>query len=131
MARPDHVVSELVERAYLAADLDEDLFDTVVGVSLNGTGKVVVGAAGQTGTIGVLVPTKWLSKAGAQVDIHKFGDIVDITGLAAGTRYWVAADGTLTATEAAGLVYAGHTVEADRLVLSGFSLGVSPAAEEA
>jgi hypothetical protein len=124
MARPDHVVSELVERAVLNADLATNLFDTVVGVSLNGTGKVVVGASGQTGTIGVIVPTKWLSKAGQQVDIHKYGDIVDITGLAAGTRYWVAADGTLTATMAAGLVYAGHTVEADRLVLSGFTRGL-------
>lgn len=124
MARPDHVVSELVVRATLAADLDEDLFDTVVGVSLDGTGKVVVGSAGQSGVVGVLVPTKWLSKAGAQVDIHKLGDIVDITGLAAGTRYWVAANGTLTATMAAGLVYAGFTVEADRLVLSGFTRGL-------
>lgn len=124
MARPDHVVSELVERAVLNADLAENLFDTVVGVSLNGTGKVVVGAGGQTGTIGVIVPTKWLSKAGAQVDIHKFGDIVDIEGLAAGTRYWVAANGTLTSVMAAGLVYAGHTVEADRLVLSGFGRGL-------
>jgi hypothetical protein len=128
MARPDHVVSELVVRAVLNADLDEDLFDTVVGVSLNGTGKVVVGAAGQSGTVGVLVPTKWLSKAGSPVDIHRLGDIVDIEGLAAGTDYWVDTDGTLTDTQAADLVYAGFTVEADRLVLSGFGrgLGVAP-----
>lgn len=124
MARPDHVVSELVVRAVLNADIDSANFDKVLGVSLNGTGKVVIGAAGQSGTIGVIVPTKWLSKAGQQVDIHKLGDIVDITGLAAGTRYWVAADGTLTATMAAGLVYAGFTVEADRLVLSGFGRGL-------
>lgn len=127
MARPDHLVSELVVRAVLNADLATNLFDTVVGVSLNGTGKVVVGASGQSGTIGVLVPTKWLSKAGAQVDIHRVGDIVDINGLAAGTRYWVAADGTLTATMAVGLVYAGFTVEADRLVLSGFTRGLGTA----
>lgn len=127
MARPDHVVSELVVRAVLNADLDEALFDTVVGVSLNGTGKAIVGASGQSGIVGVLVPTRWLSKAGAQVDIHRVGDIVDIEGLAAGTRYWVAADGTLTATSAAGLVYAGFTVEADRLVLSGFGRGLGTA----
>ena len=128
MARPDHVVSELVVRAVLNADLDEALFDTVVGVSLNGTGKVVVGASGQSGIVGVLVPTKWLSKAGAQVDIHRVGDIVDIEGLAAGTRYWVdATTGELTATMAAGLVYAGFTVEADRLVLSGFGRGLGTA----
>lgn len=124
MARPDHVVSELVVRAILNADIDEANFDKVLGVSLNGTGKVVVGAAGQTGTVGVIVPTKWLSKAGSPVDIHRVGDIVDIVGLAAGTRYWVAADGTLTAAMAAGLVYAGHTVEADRLILSGFGRGL-------
>lgn len=121
MARPDHVVAELVERAVLSADISSTLFDKVTAVSLNASGQIVVGGTGQTGTVGVIVPSKWLSKAGQQADIHKYGDIVDCAGLAAGTNYWAAADGTLTATAATGLAFVGHTVEADRLVLSGFA----------
>ena len=118
MSRIDKTDSAIgVVRAVLSADISSTLFDTVVGVGLNASGQIVVGAAGQTGFVGVMVPTKWLSKAGQQADIFKLGDIVDITGLAAGTAYWIKDDGTLTATPADGIAYAGYTVEADRLIL--------------
>lgn len=121
MARVDKTESAIgVVRAVLDADIDSSLFDTVVGVGLNASGRITVGAAGQTGFIGIMIPHKFLSKAGQQADIHKLGDVVDIEGLAAGTKYWIQADGSLGAT-GVGLVYAGYTVEADRLVLSGFA----------
>lgn len=130
MARMDHVDSTIgTVRATLAADLDDSLVDTVVAVGLNASGLAVVGAGAagsQTGTVGVVIPnpTNGL-KAGDPVDIFKLGDIVDITGLAAGKKTYLTAAGALTQTAAAGLVYAGYTVEADRLVLSGFAGVVS------
>lgn len=126
MARPDHVVSELVVRAPLAADIASDKFDLVLGVSISATGKATIGAAGQTGFIGVVCPSKTLSKAGQPADIHRIGDLVDCVGLAAGTKYYLANDGTLSATATAGRVYVGYTVEADRLVLCGFGGTVAP-----
>lgn len=137
MARVDKTNSAIgVVRGVLAADLNPNLFDKVTGVGINSTGKVVVGA-GQTGIVGVLVPNRLYSKAGAPVDIFKIADIVDVgkgandTALAAGTTYWVdgttgalVAGGTLGAQpgsgagSTAGSVKLGYTVEADRLIIS-------------
>lgn len=129
MARPDHVDPTIgVVRAVLAADIPENLLDTVQAAGLDAQGRAIVGAGAagsQTGTIGVIIPNKFLAKAGMQADIFKLGDIVDIPGLQAGKKTWLKADGTLTQTAATGLVYAGYTVEADRLVLSGFAGVVS------
>lgn len=123
MPRIDKVDSAIaVVRAVLSADIASNKLDTVVGVGLNAQGQIVIGAAGQTGIIGIMIPTLWLSKAGQQADIFKLGDVVDCVGLAAGTRYYlVPGTGALTPTATAGNVYAGYTVEADRLVLSGFA----------
>lgn len=110
-----------VVRSVLSADVPDIRLDTIVGAGLNASGQAVLGAAAQSGFVGIAIPTPWLSKAGQQIDIFKLGDVVDCVGLAAGTKYWLTAAGALTATSAAGLVYAGYTVEADRLVLSGFS----------
>ena len=116
-----------VVRASLAANLADNVIDTVLGVSLDAQGRVVAGDAGQTDIVGIMIPAKHLAKAGQRVDIFKHADVVDIVGLQAGTHYWLSAAGALTATAAAGLVYAGYTVEADRLILSGFA-GVKSAA---
>lgn len=119
MARVDKTHSAVgVVRARLNADLDPDDFDTVIGVGINAAGRAVRGS-GQTGVIGVLVPSKFHAKAGDVVDIFKLADIVDVTGLAAGTKYYSDAAGDLTATAGTN-VYVGYTVEADRLILSGF-----------
>lgn len=132
MARIDKTDSAIgVVRAVLKADLDDDLLDVVAAVGLDASGLAVVGAgaaASQTGTIGIVIGNKLLNKAGQQIDIFKLGDVVDLDGLAAGKKTYLAADGTLTQTSAAGLVYAGYTVEADRLVLSGFAGVTVPAA---
>lgn len=127
-------------RAPLAADLTFDAaghFGPRV-VSLNASGQVVVGTAGQSGGVGVLIKNVPMypslgnipgqvnsavpigGKAGNIVDVMTHGEIVGVTGLVAGQTYYAAADGTLTATApAAGTAgwKVGHTVEADRLVV--------------
>lgn len=96
-----------------------------IGVGLDVNGRLVVGA-GNSGLIGVLcIPTA--RKAGQQVDIVKFGELVEFAGVA-GTTYW--ADGVTGVIAAgvagggapaagagtgAGSVRIGHTIEATRL----------------
>lgn len=123
-------------RAPLAADLS---FDTAgqfgpKAVSLNTAGRVVVGTAGNSGFVGVVVKNVPMTprlgnisgqvnagvpiggKAGDIVDIMTSGEIVGLTGLTAGTAYYAKADGTLSATAGDG-PYVGTTVEATRLVV--------------
>jgi len=112
-----------------------------VAVSLNATGKVVVGTAGQSGMVGVLVknaakgpvgswgtnllggtPNAYApvgAQAGDVVDIMTNGEIVDLDtdDFPAGTRFYAAADGSLSATAAEGSIPVGWTVEAGRLVV--------------
>jgi hypothetical protein len=104
-------------RAALNADWLVGDVRKVVPVSLNASGKVVKGTAGQSGFIGVVILTKAL-KANDIVDVMQDGEVVEMTGLAAGTQYWAAADGnSITATQAAGLRKVGWTVEATRLIV--------------
>lgn len=122
-------------RARLAADLTFDANGEFgpKAVSLNATGRVVVGTAGQSGHVGLVVKNVpllpgmgniaggvatnvWMGgKAGDVVDVMKEGEIVDVVGLAAGTKYYANADGTLGTTNTN--PYVGHTVEADRLIV--------------
>lgn len=112
-----------------------------VGVSLNASGKVVVGLSGQSGLVGVLVKNvakgpvgQWGTdlrggtpnpyapigaQAGDAVDIMTNGEIVDLdtTDFPAGTKFYVATDGTISDTSATGSVLIGWTVEAGRLVV--------------
>jgi hypothetical protein len=127
-------------RAPLAADLTFDAAGHFgpKAISCNTTGAVVVGNSGQTGVVGVLVKNVPLypnlgnipgavnaavpigGKATNVVDVMTHGEIVGCVGLSAGTTYYAAADGSLTAAPpAAGInvVIIGHTVEADRLVV--------------
>lgn len=139
MARYDQVEPHVgIVRAPLAADLTIPASGEFgpIAVSLDTNGRVVVGTAGQSGFVGVLVknvPTipagrftagqivnNWMgARAGDVVDIMTQGQIVDVTGLAAGsTIYAVPATGVLTTT-ASGNVRVGFTVEATRLVVDG------------
>jgi len=112
-----------------------------VAVSLNASGQAVVGTAGQSGPVGVLVknvakgpvgpwgtslaggtPNAYApigAQAGDVVDIMTNGEIVDLdpTDFPAGSKIFAAADGTLSATGGAGSYVIGHTVEAGRLVV--------------
>lgn len=127
-------------RAPLAADLTFDAAGHYgpKAVSLNASGQAVEGTAGQSGGVGVLIKNVPLypnlgnipgavnagvpigGKAGNIVDIMTHGEIVGVTGLVAGTVYYAASNGTLTATAPGAGVNGyrvGHTVEADRLVV--------------
>lgn len=106
-------------RAALNADwLDADL-NKIVPVSLNTTGKIVKGTAGQSGFVGVVVLTK-KRFANEVVDVMTSGEIVEVTGLIAGQRYYGAADGN-SLVAASGTITAlrqiGWTVEATRMVV--------------
>lgn len=111
-------------RAALEADLPGDGTTGEFGpvaVSLNTAGRVVVGTAGASGLVGVLVknaprmgaharggrtttlqgepnPNAWIGqKAGDVVDIMTSGEIVDFDGFNPGDPVYAAADGTLSA----------------------------------
>lgn len=118
-------------RAPLAADWLNANKDKVVCVSLNASGQVVVGTAGQSGFVGVVcitqgdvggVPTK---RAGDVVDVMQHGEIVEFLNAAgaaavAGTKYYAVADGTYDATAPGAGVnkpLVGWTVELDRLIV--------------
>lgn len=114
-----------------------------VGVSLNASGRVVVGTAGQSGFVGILVKNAakgpvgaWGTSlsggtpnanapigamAGDVVDIMTSGEIVDLdeTAFPAGTAFFVDATGALVASGDAeeGDIPIGHTVNAGRLVV--------------
>lgn len=95
---------------WLVADLNK-----VVPVSLNASGKVVKGTAGQSGFIGVVCLTK-VVRANGVVDIMQDGEIVELTGLAAGTKYYAPADGNGVNTTNTN-PFVGFTVEATRMVV--------------
>lgn len=106
-------------RAVLAFAIAAVDVGTVVGVGLDVNGKVVEGA-GQTGVLAVICPSSPAS-IGDPIDCMTDGEIVDMTGLAAGTVYYAgAAAGALGAVAPVAGVNAarvGYTVEAWRLVV--------------
>lgn len=92
-----------------------------VAVSLDGSGRVVVGAiaAGGLNAVGILCKPD-AAMAGTWVDVMTDGELVE-AGLAAGTFYYAATTtGALeTSAPAAGTnkFRVGHTVEANRLIV--------------
>jgi hypothetical protein len=96
----------------------------IIGVSLNGSGRVVEGGAVAT-IKGVICPVKAMA-AGDIIDVMTDGEIVNCTlndgttALTAGTSYYsdAAANGDITSAANAGAnAYIGHTVEAGRLII--------------
>jgi hypothetical protein len=138
MATYDQVEPHIgICRAPLAANLTFDANGDFgpKGVSLDANGRVVVGTAGQSGYVGVLVKAvpvmpagrftaaqtinNWMGgRAGDVVDIMIQGQILDCAGLPAGSKIYAAADGTLSTT-ATSATYVGFTVEAGRLFVVG------------
>ena len=131
-------------RAKLAADLtfDAEGSSGVKGVSLDTNGRVVVGTAGQSGLVGVMVKNVPLypslgsvpggvnaavpvgGKAGQPVDIMTAGEIVEVPGLVAGIEVYVTPAGALS-TVATANFRVGFTVEANRLIVR---CGMTPTA---
>ena len=114
-------------RAPLAAATAEGEEFTAVGVGLNTSGNIVLGA-GNSGVVGVMIP-HGAKKAGDIVDVMTAGEIVGFTAdgteggsaASAGTTYSVnTSTGAIGTTGKA----IGYTVDAQRLVVR-FAAGVS------
>lgn len=111
-------------RALLNAAIPSTDVGKIIGVSLNGTGKVVYGGAAPINIKGVICPVRAMA-AGEVIDVMTDGEMVDCTlndgttALTAGTDYYATAtalSGALTATSTTNQ-YIGHTVEASRLIV--------------
>lgn len=111
-------------RAPLNAAIPSADVGKIIGVSLNGSGKVVYGGAAAINIKGVICPVTAMN-AGDIIDVMTDGEIVDATlndgttPLTAGTDYAATAaagNGAITATLASNQ-YIGHTVEATRLIV--------------
>lgn len=115
--------------AYTAPTVSSKPVGVVLGVSLNTSGRVVVGGPNNSGIVGVICVPRNLP-AGAIVDVMQHGEIVEFgtgadgtTAAAAGTNYYATtagamAAGTGTGTETSvGNRRVGWTVEATRLVV--------------
>lgn len=88
-----------------------------IGVGLNNTGKIVVGA-GATGIVGIVILSKFNKKAGEVADVMTDGEIVEATGLNAGSRVYADdVTGVLSNTYGVGKTQVGWTVEADRIIV--------------
>lgn len=130
-------------RAPLNADLPINSSTGEFGpkaVSVNTTGRVVVGTAGVSGLAGLLVKNVPVIPAGVGspgvpgsaavvnvygimgagagdiVDVMTSGEIVDVTGFTAGVAVYAAANGDLTAT-ATGNTKVGWMIDATRMVV--------------
>jgi hypothetical protein len=105
-------------RAPLNAAVLIGVVGTIIPVSLNGSGKLVTGAAALGKYKGVIIPD-YTYAAGQPIDVMTDGEILETSGawsLAGGEVYIAVADGTLTATSTSNQ-YLGHMVEADRLIV--------------
>lgn len=89
--------------------------EVAVGVSLNASGRVVFGTAGQSGFVGVVCMGRAMN-AGEVIDVMTDGELVEVPTIPAGTKVYADAAGALTAT-ASGNSRVGSTVEAGRLVV--------------
>ena len=119
MARIDKTDSAVgVTRAPIAANFAQADWDKVIPVGIDAQGRCVKGA-GQSGIFGVVIPGRTVYRATQIADIFKLGEIVEVTGLAAGTKYYATDAGALVTADE-GNTYVGFTVEADRLCLAGF-----------
>lgn len=115
-------------RAPLNADWSSADLNKIVPVSLNTSGKIIKGTSGQSGLIGIVCITGTLVNsiyignkfANDIVDVMQDGEVVELTGLIAGQRYFAAADGnSLVAASGTitGLQMVGWTVEATRMIV--------------
>lgn len=109
-----------------AAVIDANKF-VAYGVGLDTSGRVVLGA-GNTGILGVMI-THGVKAAGDFVDVMTAGEIVDATGLTAGTKLTAnTTTGAITnAATSTTQVPVGATVEATRIVVR-VAVSATPAA---
>jgi hypothetical protein len=101
--------------AILAADVDK-----IQAVSINTSGKAVIGGAAETAVMGVICPTRAMA-ANEVIDVMTHGEIVEatITGggaFTAGAIVYAHAAGTVDATATAGKIVA-KMAELDRMIV--------------
>lgn len=109
-------------RANLNASMSAtgDDIGKVQGVSINTSGKVVIGGPAETAVIGTICPTQ-IMNAGDPIDVMTSGEIVGVvqtsgTAWTAGSPVYAHADGSVNTTSASGKVI-GKIVELDRMVV--------------
>lgn len=92
----------------------------IKAVSINTSGRVVIGGAGLVDIRGLICPTEAMA-AGAAIDVMTDGEIADATETAgtaftAGVLVYAHIDGTVDDTAASGKAM-GFTVELNRLIV--------------
>lgn len=106
-------------RARLNAALSASNVGKIYAVSINASGRVVIGGTGLIDLRGLICPTEAMA-AGAAIDVMTDGEIAEATttagvALTAGLQY-VHIDGTLDSASASGKAV-GFTVEVNRLIV--------------
>ncbi len=120
MSRIDKVVPGVgsfrapLNAAILAADAGK-----MFAVSLNGSGRLVIGAGAVANIVGVIIPTEAFA-AGDMIDVFRLAEVLEFTTTAggastAGTAYYGGTDGNITTTNTGKLI--GRTVEVGRLIV--------------
>jgi hypothetical protein len=107
-------------RARLNAAIPSANAGKVYAVSINTSGRVVIGGTGLVDIRGLICPTEAMA-AGDAIDVMTDGEIADATmtsgtAFTAGALIYCHTDGTIDATATAGKAV-GFTVELDRLVV--------------
>jgi hypothetical protein len=107
-------------RARLNAALTSSDIGKIRAVSINTSGRVVIGGAALIDIRGLICPTEAMA-AGAAIDVMTDGEISDATETAgtaftAGALVYAHADGTVDDTATSGKAM-GFTVEASRVIV--------------
>lgn len=109
-------------RARLNAALPASDAGKIRAVSINASGRVVIGGAALTDLRGLICPTEAMP-AGAAIDVMTDGEIADATttggvALVAGALAYAHIDGTVDGASASGKIV-GFNVEATRVIVRG------------
>jgi TusA-related sulfurtransferase len=107
-------------RAKLNAAIPGTNAGKIYAVSINTSGRVVIGGSGLIDIRGLICPTEAMA-VGDAIDVMTDGEIADVTTTAgaaftAGALVYCHADGTVDATATSGKAV-GFTVELDRLIV--------------
>jgi hypothetical protein len=107
-------------RARLNAAIPASEAGKIKAVSINTSGRVVIGGAGLIDIRGLICPTEAMA-AGAAIDVMTDGEIADATETAgtaftAGALVYAHIDGTVDDTAASGKAM-GFTVELNRVIV--------------